>query len=179
MTGAGGETARRKGLTMAIVTQPIPSQARPIYEQISRSPALKEIVRFLIAIALASAVFSIHSDSAIEKSMRDLPSTCIIDAGEQHGRSELTEVSSAGAFAALAVAIPARVGLVNVGGEGQLYIGAWLASWPALTFTDLPIYVLIPIMIVMGMIGGGLLGADSGHSPGAQVDGMKRSAPCY
>ena len=33
---------------------------------------------------------------------------------------------------ALATAIPARVGLVNVGGEGQIYMGAWLATWVAL-----------------------------------------------
>jgi simple sugar transport system permease protein len=141
---------------MATVTQPIPSQARPLYEQLSQSPALKEVVRFLIAIALALGVFSIililQSKSPYE-TYRDMYQSTL---GSTYGRSEVGVKMIPLMLCALAVAIPARVGLVNVGGEGQLYIGAWLASWPALTFTDLPIYVLIPIMLVMGMIGGGL-----------------------
>ena len=39
---------------------------------------------------------------------------------------------------AVAVALPARLGLINVGGEGQFYMGAWLATWGALTFTTVP-----------------------------------------
>jgi simple sugar transport system permease protein len=48
------------------------------------------------------------------------------------------------------------VGLVNVGGEGQLYIGAWLASWVALSLPQLPPLLLLPLMLIMSMIGGGL-----------------------
>jgi len=55
---------------------------------------------------------------------------------------------------ALAVALPARVGLINVGGEGQLYMGACLATWGALTFGALPAWLLLPIMILLGMVGG-------------------------
>jgi general nucleoside transport system permease protein len=43
-------------------------------------------------------------------------------------------------FAAMAVTIPARVGQVNVGGEGQIFAGGWL---------------LLPAMAVAGMVGGG------------------------
>jgi ABC-type uncharacterized transport system permease subunit len=41
------------------------------------------------------------------------------------------------------VALPSRVGLINVGVEGQLYMGACLAAWGALTFTALPPWVLL------------------------------------
>jgi simple sugar transport system permease protein len=57
---------------------------------------------------------------------------------------------------AVAVAIPSRVGLINVGVEGQLYMGACLATWGALTFTKLPTWALLPILILLGMLGGAL-----------------------
>jgi ABC-type uncharacterized transport system permease subunit len=57
---------------------------------------------------------------------------------------------------ALAVALPSRVGLINVGGEGQLYIGAAFATWGALTLRDLPAWVLLPLMMLLGMLGGAL-----------------------
>jgi simple sugar transport system permease protein len=57
---------------------------------------------------------------------------------------------------ATAVLLPARIGLVNVGGEGQIYMGAWLATWGALTFSTLPQALGLPLVIVLGFVGGGL-----------------------
>jgi simple sugar transport system permease protein len=57
---------------------------------------------------------------------------------------------------ALAVAVPWRVGLINIGGEGQLYIGAAFATWGALTFQNAPAWVLLPLMMLLGMLGGAL-----------------------
>jgi len=58
-------------------------------------------------------------------------------------------------FAAMAVAIPARVGQVNVGGEGQIFAGGLTAAWLVLTFTSWPSWVLLPAMALAGMAGGG------------------------
>jgi simple sugar transport system permease protein len=55
---------------------------------------------------------------------------------------------------AVAVALPARLGLINVGGEGQLIMGAWLATAGALGFPDLPAWLLLPLMTVLGFAGG-------------------------
>src|ERR1044071_6337130 len=44
--------------------------------------------------------------------------------GSAYGRSEVLVIMIPVLLCALAVAIPARVGLVNVGAEGQLYMGA-------------------------------------------------------
>ncbi len=63
---------------------------------------------------------------------------------------------------AVAVAIPARIGLINIGGEGQFYMGAWLATWGAITFIDLPAWLLLPMMCILGMIGGGMWAAIAG-----------------
>src|SRR5579864_1529788 len=79
-----------------------------------------------------------------------------ITLGSDYGRSEVVVEMIPLLLCALAVAVPARVGLVNVGGEGQLYMGAWLASWAALSLPQLPPVLLLPLMLLLGMIGGGL-----------------------
>jgi len=64
---------------------------------------------------------------------------------------------------ALAVAVPSRIWLINVGGEGQLYIGALFAAWGALAFPSLPAWLLIPLITVLGFLGGGLWGGLCGY----------------
>ncbi len=76
--------------------------------------------------------------------------------GSRYGFSEVIVAAIPIMITALAVALPSRIGLINVGGEGQLYMGAGLATWGALTFDTLPAWALLPLMILLGMIGGGL-----------------------
>ena len=57
---------------------------------------------------------------------------------------------------AVAVAVPARIWLINVGGEGQLHIGALAATWGALTFGTWPAWLLLPTMCALGFAGGAL-----------------------
>ena len=60
-------------------------------------------------------------------------------------------------FTALAVALPARLGLVNVGGEGQLQLGALVAAAGALAVgAGTPSWAGIPVTLVAGMAGGAL-----------------------
>lgn len=55
----------------------------------------------------------------------------------------------------LAAALPARAGLVNVGGEGQLAIGALFATSAAVFLLDgYPSYIGIPLMLLAGALGG-------------------------
>ena len=54
----------------------------------------------------------------------------------------------------LAAMIPLRLGLWNIGGEGQLFIGAWAAAGIGFALPDLSAPVLIPLMIVASLIGG-------------------------
>ena len=63
---------------------------------------------------------------------------------------------------AVAVAVPSRIWLINVGGEGQLYIGALFASWGALSFSSLPAWLLMPLIFTLGFLGGGLWASLSG-----------------
>ena len=74
--------------------------------------------------------------------------------GSAYGFSEVVVAMTPLLLTALAVALPARIGLINVGGEGQLYMGACAATWVALTFGSLPGWLLLPMMVLAGMLGG-------------------------
>jgi simple sugar transport system permease protein len=76
--------------------------------------------------------------------------------GSTYGISEVFVTMTPLLLTALAVALPSRLGLINVGGEGQLYMGALLATWAALRLATLPGWLLLPVMMILGMLGGGL-----------------------
>ncbi len=67
-------------------------------------------------------------------------------------------VSTPYIFAGLAVALGFRVGLFNIGVEGQLYIGAATTVAAAIFLKGLPAIVHVPISLLAGFIGGGLWG---------------------
>lgn len=83
--------------------------------------------------------------------------------GTAYGLSETLVKMTPLLLTALAVAVPARVGLVNVGGEGQLFVGGLAASFVALTVPDLPALLLVPSMAVAGFAGGAVWGAVCGY----------------
>jgi ABC-type uncharacterized transport system permease subunit len=82
--------------------------------------------------------------------------------GSAYGFSETLVKMTPLVLTAVAVAVPARIWLINVGGEGQLYIGAIFATWGALTFGPLPAWLLLPLMVGLGFLGGGLWGLIAG-----------------
>jgi general nucleoside transport system permease protein len=65
-------------------------------------------------------------------------------------------------FTGLAVALAFRCGLLNIGAEGQLVMGAFAAAWAGLTFAGLPALVLVPLCFLAAMLMGGFWGAVPG-----------------
>ncbi len=57
---------------------------------------------------------------------------------------------------AIATALPAKLGLISVGAEGQLYVGALLGTAPVLAWLDAPNWVLLPLMLMGGALGGAI-----------------------
>lgn len=82
--------------------------------------------------------------------------------GSGYGLSETLVKAIPLTLTALAVAIPARAGLVNVGGEGQLFMGGLGASFVALSMTALPAPLLLPLMLLAGFAGGAFWGGICG-----------------
>ncbi len=58
----------------------------------------------------------------------------------------------------LAVAVAFKAGLFNIGGQGQLLLGAAFAAWAGFTF-DLPMIVHIPVALIVGGLVAALIGA--------------------
>lgn len=65
-------------------------------------------------------------------------------------------------LAGLAVALGFHCGLFNIGAEGQLYMGALLATIVGFSVTGLPVYLHLPLAIVAGILGGAIWGAIPG-----------------
>lgn len=62
----------------------------------------------------------------------------------------------------LGIIISFRSGILNIGGEGQILMGAISAAAVALTFPHLPVVVLLPMVMLAGGIAGGLWGGLAG-----------------
>jgi ABC-type uncharacterized transport system permease subunit len=106
----------------------------------------------VLAFSLFGAILLISGKDPIQ-SYKDIIRHTL---GSAYGFSEVIVAMIPTLITALAVAVPSRVGLINVGGEGQLYIGAAFATWGALTFQNQPAWVLLPLMMLLGMFGGAL-----------------------
>src|SRR3972149_2706443 len=123
---------------------------------------LESLFRFAGYFALAFVVFAIvlllFGKNPL-KAYGDIFSNTL---GSTYGFSEILVKMIPLVLTAVAVAVPSRIWLINVGGEGQLYIGALFATWGALTFNALPAWILLPLISVLGVLGGGLWASISG-----------------
>jgi len=63
---------------------------------------------------------------------------------------------------ALGVCISFRGGVINIGGEGQMILGAVSATWVGLNFPDWPGWMLVPLALLVGFLGGAIWGGIPG-----------------
>jgi ABC-type uncharacterized transport system permease subunit len=78
--------------------------------------------------------------------------------GSTYGLSETVVKAIPLLITGLGVSLAFRMQLWNIGAEGQFAMGTFGATWMALTFPDWPPYLLLPLMLVMGFLLGGLWG---------------------
>jgi simple sugar transport system permease protein len=128
--------------------------AKAIPRALFSSSALNRLIRYVMMTLLALLLFGvilIISGKDPFQSYKDIFTSTL---GSAYGFSEVLVAMIPMLITALAVALPSRVGLINVGGEGQLYIGAAFATWGALMFQEQPAWILLPLMALLGMLGG-------------------------
>lgn len=65
-------------------------------------------------------------------------------------------------FVGAGICVAFRGGVINIGGEGQLVVGALAATLAALTFTTWPAWALIPLCLLLGFLAGAVWGAIAG-----------------
>ena len=63
---------------------------------------------------------------------------------------------------ALGICISFRGDVINIGGEGQMIIGAIFATWVGLSFTGLPGWLVITMSMLAGFLGGAIWGGIPG-----------------
>ena len=75
--------------------------------------------------------------------------------GTPYALSETVVKATPLMLAALGTAITFRAGFWNIGAEGQLQMGALAATWAALTFSDAPVFLLLPCIFLSTFLAGG------------------------
>lgn len=119
-----------------------------------------DLLRFSAVLGLALFVFALVLLLLGKDPLDAYTAIFASTVGSSYGLSEVLVKAIPLILCAAAVLLPARIGLVNVGGEGQLYMGALLASAGALALGDsLPRALGMPLVILMGFVGGGLWAA--------------------
>lgn len=78
--------------------------------------------------------------------------------GSQYGLAETVVKAIPLMLCALGISAAFRMQLWNIGAEGQFYMGAFAASYLPLTYPQLPMWLMLPGMALLGCIGGGIWG---------------------
>jgi general nucleoside transport system permease protein len=125
------------------------------------------IARSLVTAFAALFVFALLLAAAGKSPLKAYADTLTYVFGNAYGFSELLVRMVPLLFTATAVALPARIGLINVGGEGQLLMGALFATGGAISFPEQPSWISLPLTTVLGFLGGALC---------AMIPGVLRAA---
>lgn len=151
-TGAEGEAADVLTSDQATVRvqalRPV-EPARPVRSRLSRTAAQAGIL--LAPFLLFGLFLQLYGVNPAELYLTMFKGTF----GDWYGFGEVLVKAAPIILTALAAALPAKAGLINVGGEGQLAIGALTATAAGVFLLgDLPAFVGIPLMILAGALGG-------------------------
>jgi simple sugar transport system permease protein len=82
--------------------------------------------------------------------------------GAVGGTTELSETVNKAVpllLVGVGITVAFRASVINIGGEGQMILGALTGTTLALALPDLPAFLLLPLVMLGGVVGGGLYGA--------------------
>lgn len=120
---------------------------------------VKPLIRSLMGIGLAIVVFGIFLAITGRNPIIIYAKLFSYTFGSTAGLSEVAVLMIPFLLTGLAATIPAWVGLINVGGQGQLYLGAWAATGVVLYCNIDSIWLMLPAMAIGGSLGGALWAA--------------------
>lgn len=130
-------------------------------KRLNPSNRLKIIIP-IVAI-FAALIFCAFLLLLADKNPLDVYSAMLLDAvTTEYGLSEIVVKMIPLSICAFGVAVAFRMQLWNIGAEGQFYMGAIGAGYVALHYTELPAFIMIPAMMLIAMLLGGLWGSIAG-----------------
>jgi ABC-type uncharacterized transport system permease subunit len=138
------------------------SRARPLIEsyptKIGRNlkkflrGAIPQIVAVAVAFLVGAIVLAATGYSPIDAYTQLLMGAF----GDSYGIGQTLAQATPIIFTSLAFLFAFKCGLFNIGAEGQLLIGGIAAALVGISFTNLPIYVHLPLALLAGAAGGAL-----------------------
>ncbi len=157
------------------MTTPVPTRRTPL-----RPELLTPVLAVLVALALGAVLVAVADEDTVSalgyftsRPMDTLSAAwdAVSSAyaalfsgalGSSVALSETLVTATPLILAGLAVAVPFRAGLFNIGGEGQLLAGGAAAGFVGFTFHGLPLLVHLPLALLAALVAGGLVGAVPG-----------------
>jgi general nucleoside transport system permease protein len=118
--------------------------------------------------------------------LRTLADMVLFAVGDAYSLSATLVKTAPILLCALATLLPARLGLVSVGADGPLFVGAILGTAVVLAWPAAPAALLLPATLLAGVAGGAMFGLVPGVLRGASTSTRRSprcssttSAPCW
>jgi simple sugar transport system permease protein len=131
-----------------------------------RSSALvRPFVALAVPLAAVAVAFTIGAIMLLALGANPIDGYAALLDGAFGGWNELADTAIKSApllLVGVGICIAFRAGVINIGGEGQIIVGAIFSTVVALALPDLPRIFLVPLVLIGGAIGGGIWGAIPG-----------------
>ncbi|MBT7428286.1 MAG: ABC transporter permease, partial [Ilumatobacter sp.] len=131
-----------------------------------RSSALvRPFVALAVPLAAVAVAFTIGAIMLLALGANPITGYAALLDGAFGGWNELADTAIKSApllLVGVGICIAFRAGVINIGGEGQIIVGAIFSTVVALALPELPRVFLVPLVLIGGAIGGGIWGAIPG-----------------
>jgi simple sugar transport system permease protein len=134
-----------------------PAQSAGIVQRIVAATAVP-ILSVLLALIIGGFIIWVSGSNPLEAYMALFKGA--LGSPEAIGRT--LEKATPLIFGGLAVAFAFKAGLFNIGGQGQLLMGAMVAAYIGFAFTGLPFYIHMPLALLGGSLAGSAYAAIAG-----------------
>jgi ABC-type uncharacterized transport system permease subunit len=122
------------------------------------SEVLFPLVAVVVALLLGAVIIALVGDSPVETYRLLLGTAFSWPDGIGYTLFYATPLI----FTGLAVAVAFRCGMLNIGAEGQLYVGAFAAAWVGIEGAALPAVILLPSCVLAAIAAGAFWGGVPG-----------------
>jgi ABC-type uncharacterized transport system permease subunit len=141
------------------------SKTRADIGSFRRSALVGPVVALAVPLAAVIVAFTIGAIMLLALGANPITGYAALLDGAFGGWNELADTAIKSApllLVGVGICIAFRAGVINIGGEGQIIVGAIFSTVVALALPDLPRILLVPLVLIGGAIGGGIWGAIPG-----------------